>query len=250
MNSTINSTQHNITDSEMPLLDHLSELRKRLIYGITAILIGSLLAYLFSQPSFAILTYPFQEAFPDTTLIGTAPASAFLLKLKVALFAGILLSTPVIAYQIWRFVTPALYQNEKSILILLVGTTSTLFLCGAFFAHFLILPLALQYFYQQFQSIDLNPLVSLDSYLSLVVRIVFGFGTVFQLPLISLILGRLGIIDDNFLLRYGRHACVAVFIVAAVLTPPDIVSQILLAIPLMLLYGLSVLLVKLFGKSS
>lgn len=249
MNKKKEIEQKKSVDNEMPLLEHLAELRLRLIYTAVPVILGSILAYFFSEASFSIITYPFTEVFPDGSLVGTAPASAFVLKLKVAIFVGILIATPVIAYHIWRFVAPALYQKEKSILIILVGITTVLFLCGAFFAHSLILPFALRYFFEQYQSIDLSPVVSLDSYLSLVIRIAIGFGIVFQLPLLSLILARLGLIDVAFLLRYFRHACVVMFVVAAVLTPPDIISQVLLAIPLLLLYGLSIVVVKFFGSN-
>lgn len=229
---------------EMGLLEHLSELRLRLIVCAAAIGVLAVAAYFFSPAVFKILCQPYFEAFPDNVLIGTGPAEAFLLKLKVAAFCGLILASPVIFHQAWLFVAPGLYESERRWVMPFVVGATALFIGGVAFCFLAVIPLAFSFFHQQYASIGITPTIRLTEYLSTVLSVLLCFGLVFETPLIAFVLGRLGLIDEGFLLRGLRYAVVAIFIVSAVLTPPDVLTQFLMAGPLILLYGLSIVLVK------
>ena len=229
-------------------MDHLRELRKRLFVCLVAIIGGACLAYSFSTPIFALLSEPYFQAFSNHDLIGTGPAEAFLLKLKMAIFGGILVVSPVIFHQLWLFVAPGLYSHEKKMVIPFVLATTTLFLGGVSFCYELVLPLAFKFFAEQYQSIGVTASVKISEHLTFIAEALLGFGIVFELPAVAFVLGRVGIIDDKTLIGGGRYAIVGIFVVAAIFTPPDILSQFLMAVPLLLLYGLSIIIVRYTGK--
>ncbi len=224
----------------MGLMDHLRELRKRLFYCALAVFVGAVACYNYAGEIFAVLCEPFFQAFPNSPLIGTAPAEAWFLKLKVSIFAGIFLVSPILFYQLWRFVSPGLYRSERRQVVPFVILSTLLFGCGAYFCYSTVLPLSLSFFFEEFRSIGVTPTIRLSDHLSMSLTTIVGFGAVFELPLLAFFLARAGAITHHTLLHYFRHAIVAIFVVAAILTPPDVLSQVLMAGPLVLLYVISI----------
>lgn len=229
---------------EMELMEHLQELRTRLVRVFIAVCIGAVLCYEYSTQIFDFLARPYFEAFPNSALIGTGPAEALILKLKVAFFCGIVLAGPYIFYQIWLFVAPGLYENEKRLAIPFVASTSLLFFFGAWFCYRYIIPVAFGFFHEQYVSIGLTATIKVTEHLSMMLQSMVGFGAVFEMPVLAYFLARLGVINHRIMLSGARYAVVLIFIVSAVLTPPDVLSQVLMAGPLCLLYALSILIVK------
>lgn len=229
---------------EMTLMDHLRELRKRLLYSVYAIAILAVGGYVYAQPIFDILNAPYFEGFQGSALIGTGPAEAFVLKLKVALFTGVVCGAPFIFYQVWLFIQPGLYQHERRLALPFILSSTLLFSLGVYFAYAIIFPYAFQFFYQEYASVGLTPTVRMSEHLSTLITGLLGLGVVFQMPVLAYFLGRLGIITDRFLIDSFRYALVGIFVVAAVLTPPDVVTQCLFAAPLVALYGISILVVR------
>ena len=229
---------------EMTLLEHLVELRKRLVVSAISITIGAIICFSFSGIIFELLTSSFYHYFPGSLLIGTGPAEAFVLKIKVAFFAGCLLVSPVLFYQLWLFIEPGMYEPEKKMAIPFVASGTFLFLLGVVFCHEAVLPFAFDFFYREYKSIHVTPTIRVSEHLATLMQALLGFGVVFEMPVLAFFLGRLGVIDHHMLINCGRYAIVIIFIVSAVLTPPDALTQLLMAGPLLLLYGLSILIVK------
>lgn len=224
----------------MGVLEHLRELRKRLIYSAIAVIFGGVFAYSFSTEVFFILSAPYTTGFGSAPLIGTSPAEAWLLKVKVAIVCGAFLTSPVIFYQLWAFISPGLYHREKRWVIPYVFLSSLLFLGGATFCYTTVLPMTLAFFRDEFASIGVTPTIKIGEHVSMTLVTLLGFGAVFELPLITLIMTRAGLIDHRFLIRWYRQAILIIFIVSAIITPPDVLSQLLLAVPLLFLYVISI----------
>lgn len=225
-------------------MDHLRELRLRIIIISAAIIAASIGGYFISNQVFAILSAPYFGAFPASTLIGTGPHEAFLLRVKVAIFTGIVISAPIIFHQFWKFVAPGLHQHERRLMAPFVAAASLLFFAGIYFCYAKIMPLTLSFFYNQYKEIGVTPTIRITEHLAFIIKLTVGFGLLFEMPVAAFFLGKAGIIDHKFLLRYARHAVVGMFVVGAILTP-DVFTQTLMAVPLMALYGLSILVVKL-----
>lgn len=224
--------------SRAPLLDHLIELRRRLIWSFAALGLAFLFCYSFAEHIFAFLVQPLLRA-GQGKLIYTDVFEAFFAKVKVAFFAAIMLSFPVVANQVWRFVAPGLYAQEKRALRPFIILTPVLFLSGAALAYFLAMPLALHFllgFQGNIGGVQQEALPAIGNYLSFVTKFLFGFGVAFLLPVLLMLLERAGIVTRIQLVKGRRYAIVGVTAVAAVLSPPDIVSMLLLAVPLVLLY--------------
>ena len=227
-----------LDDTRAPLLEHLIELRRRLIWAFGALGLAFCFCYYFAEHIFAFLVQPLLRA-GQGKLIYTDVFEAFFAKLKVALFSAIMLSFPVVANQIWRFVAPGLYKKEKRALLPFLVLTPVLFLSGAAMAYYMAMPLALHFllgFQGNVGGIQQEALPAIGNYLSFVTKFLFGFGVAFLLPVLLMLLERAGIVTRKQLVKGRRYAVVAIFGVAALLAPPDVVSMLLLAVPLVLLY--------------
>lgn len=224
----------------MSFLDHLEELRWRVLKSLIAVTVFAVPCGIFWQKIFdLVMIYPLRYADPKPKLIFTAPAEAVVLSIKIAVFGGILLAAPVLFYQLWRFIAPGLYKRERKIILPAVFFSTLSFLVGVAFSY-LMIPHVVQ-FLSQFAAGRMDPLFRTNEYLGFLIKLSLSFGIVFELPIISFVFTKLGIVTPRLLWQKLRYAVVVMFILAALLTPPDIVSQLFLALPLLLLYGVSIL---------
>jgi len=239
-------------DSPQPLIHHLIELRQRLIYSLIGFFGAFALCYAYAEIIFQFLVHPLatllQEKGPRR-LIYTGLTEAFLTYIKVAAFAAAFISFPVIASQVWMFIAPGLYRKERKVFVPLLIATPVLFLIGAAFAYYIIFPAAYAFFlsFETPGSTGHLPIqleAKVDEYLSFVMRLIFAFGISFELPVLLTLLANVGMVTSQGLTTKWRFAVVGIFSVAAIITPPDILSMIGLAIPLIILYGLSILMVR------
>ncbi len=232
---------------------HLLELRKRLGISVAAIIIMSIIMWNFHDAILAWITKPLVDALVATAKISHKAAlgmivtrelsEAFFVAMKVSLFAGLLAALPVLLSQIWLFIAPGLYSNEKKMMIPIVVGGTGMFLMGAAFAYYLVTPLGFAFFIE-FGSASFVPMYNIGEYVEFFTKILFGFGLAFELPVVCYFLALLGLIDDKMMINFFRYAVVLIFIIAAILTPPDVISQLLMAAPLVLLYGISILIVR------
>jgi sec-independent protein translocase protein TatC len=236
-----------ITEKEMPFLDHLEELRWRLLKSIISVFVMMVICFYFSDYILEALLYPGKNIDPPVPLQVLKVQTVFIIKLEIALFAGIILSLPVIFYQLWQFLAPGLLQNEKKLLPFLVFATVFCFLVGGAFAYFIIIPYALQFFLS-LAPMDIENNIALDFYIGFLLRLIIVFGVVFELPMLSLILSKFGILTPSFMRKYRKYAIVGAFILGAILTPPDPTTQMFLAIPIILLYELSIFISYIFAS--
>jgi len=233
---------------KLPFTSHLEELRKRLIICAIAVGIGFVVSYVFSKRLFEILMKPLLAAMPlEEKLIYTGLPEAFFTYLKVAFLAGLLMAVPVILYQLWMFIAPGLYDREKRLTLPVVFLSSLFFLGGALFGYFVVFPFGFKFF-MGFASDYVRPLPSMKEYLSFSAKLLLAFGVVFELPLFVTFLAKLGIVDVQFLKAKRKYAILLFFVFAAILTPPDVITQVMMAGPLIILYEVSILGAKVFGK--
>ena len=245
--------------NETGFISHLTELRQRLINSLIFLTIIFVICYFFSEYIYGFLVNPYAEAVKndgiERRLIFTALQETFLTYLKVSFFAAFFATSPYILIQIWKFIAPGLYSNEKSALMPYLVITPILFLLGGMLVYYLIMPLAIKFFLSfESSGVVTNLPIQLEAkvneYLSLVMKLIFAFGLSFQLPVVLSLLARVGVIDSKFLKDRRKYVVVIIFAAAAILTPPDPVTQIGLAIPLLILYELSIFSVKIIEKKS
>ncbi|MEE9420263.1 MAG: twin-arginine translocase subunit TatC [Desulfatiglandaceae bacterium] len=236
------------SDEKQPFMSHLEELRKRLIVCAITVGVGFVIAYIFSEHLFQLLILPLKEVMPEGgQLIFTNLPEMFFAYLKVAFIAGILASAPLIFYQIWLFVAPGLYKKEKKYLIPFVVSSTFLFVGGALFGYFVVFPFGFKFFIG-FANEYVKALPSVKQYLSFSIKLLFAFGVVFELPVVIFFLAKIGVVTPKLLRKKRKYAILLTFALAAILTPPDVITQCMMAVPLIVLYEIGILVAILARK--
>jgi sec-independent protein translocase protein TatC len=226
------------------LRPHIAELRKRLAISLTTVIVMFIVCFSFWQPILAWMIAPLKAVLPEgSNVIFTGVQEPFFTAMKVAFFAGFIFSLPIIFWQFWLFVAPGLYENEKRLVVPFVLAATIMFLMGASFCYYVVVPLAFA-FLIAFGSALFTALPSIGEYIGFFSKVLFGFGLSFELPVVVFFFAKLGLVDDKALKDFFRYAIIIIFTVAAILTPPDILSQFLMAAPLIILYGLSIIVAK------
>lgn len=236
------------SSEKLPFMSHLEELRKRLIVCAIATGIGFVIAYFFSERLFQILIAPLKAVLPEgERLVFTDLPEMFFTYIKVAFIAGILAAAPVIFYEIWMFVAPGLYQNEKRYLIPFVVCSTFLFVGGALFGYFIVFPFGFKFFIG-FTNEYVKALPKVKEYFSFSIKLLFAFGIVFELPVVMFFLAKMGIVTPELLKKKRKYAVLLTFTLAAILTPPDVITQCMMAVPLILLYEVGIIVARLARK--
>ena len=226
------------------LKPHIADLRKRLVNSILFVTVAFFVCFNFYEPILEWMMVPAKEALPaNSQMVAMAIEEAFFTALKVAFFAGFIVSLPVIFWQIWMFLAPGLYDHEKKLIIPFVFFGTLQFLLGALFAYYFVVPVGFS-FLINFGSTIVTVLPSIGMYVSFFTKLMIGFGISFELPVIIFFLAKIGLVDDKQLIGFFRYAVVLIFVVAAILTPPDVISQLMMAAPLLILYGVSIWIAK------
>ncbi|MFH1243388.1 MAG: twin-arginine translocase subunit TatC [Pseudomonadota bacterium] len=237
-----------VSDEKQPFMSHLEELRKRLIACAISVGVAFVIAYIFSERLFQLLILPLRRVMSeDQQLIFTNLPEMFFAYLKVAFIAGILVSAPFIFYQIWLFVAPGLYQKEKRYLIPFVVFSTILFVGGALFGYFVVFPFGFKFF-MGFANEYVKALPSVKQYLSFSIKLLFAFGIVFELPVVIFFLAKMGIVTPVYLRKKRKYALLLAFVFGAVLTPPDVITQCMMAVPLVMLYEIGIVVARLARK--
>jgi sec-independent protein translocase protein TatC len=247
----------------MPLTDHLSELRKRILVSVAVVGVAFIAVFNFSEKIFVVLTFPLRTELTlnlvkpyihavrkaaATNLIFLSPAEAFWMHLKISFVAAIVLSSPVLFYQLWLFISPGLVEKEKKYLVPFIFSSTALFLIGALFCFIIVLPFAMT-FLLGYKTENLTPMLSVGNYIDFCLKFILAFGAIFELPLLILFLTRFGIVTTKTLARHRKYAVLASFVLAAILTPtPDAFNQTLMALPIIILYEIGILISRLVHK--
>lgn len=233
---------------EMTFLEHLEDLRKRIFYSFIALLVAVIPAWIVSKDVFTILSRPLTQYLPPGTKMAfTGLTAPFMLYMKVAFLTGLFVTSPFIFLQIWLFVAPGLYQKEKRYVIPFVFFTTIFFILGALFGYFIAFPWACHFFLNL--GSDFQPVITVDTFFSLTIKVLLGIAIIFELPTLIFFLSRMGIVSSRWMIKNFKYAVLAIFIIAAIITPtPDIINQSILAVPMLGLYALSILVAFLFGK--
>ena len=236
------------SEEKIPFTGHMEELRKRLIVCFIAVGVGFLASYGFKEQLFEILVRPLVLVMDEgDKLIFTGLPEAFFTYLKVSFLTGLMLAAPIILYEFWMFVAPGLYDKERRLLVPILFLSSFFFIGGALFGYFFVFPYGFQFFLG-FASEHIRPLPSMREYLGFSSKLLLAFGLAFELPLVITFLAKLGIVSVPFLKKNRKYAVLIFFVFAAIITPPDVVTQIMMAVPMMILYEISILGARMFGK--
>jgi len=237
-----------MTDDKQPFLSHLKELRDRLLICVIAIAVAFVATYYFKEKIFDFLMQPFLRVMPPgSSFIFTGVTEAFVTYFKIAIVAALFVGAPVILYEFWMFVSPGLYEKEKKYVYPFIFYGSACFLCGALFCYFVVMP-NIYRFFVSYGTGFVIPMPDIKSYMSLTLKMLILFGLTFELPLVAYYLSKAGIINARMLASKRRYAILAIFIISAIITPPDVVSQILIALPFWGLYEVGILIARIFGK--
>ncbi len=235
-------------DAKQPFMSHLEELRKRLVVCAISVGIGFVIAYFFAEQLFQILILPLEQNMEEgQQLIFTNLPEMFFAYLKTALVTGILASAPIIFYQLYKFVAPGLYRHERSLVVPFVISSTLLFVGGSLFGYFIVFPFGFRFFLG-FANESIQALPSVKEYFSFAVKLLFAFGLVFELPVVAFFLGKMGIVTPELMRKKRKYAILLTFALGAILTPPDIVTQCMMAGPLIVLYEISILVVRVARK--
>jgi sec-independent protein translocase protein TatC len=253
-------------DEKLPITEHLGELRKRIVISLLAFLAAFIVCFSFSEDIFRLIVFPLKynlvlslqnpylQFVPDDKLEGTklvflAPAEALWMSIKVSAVAALIIGLPVFLHQLWRFISPGLLQHERKYFIPFIFSASILFLVGAFFCFFIVLPFAISFLLTYKVGDILMPMLSVGMYVDFCLKFILAFGLIFELPIIIIFLTKIGIVTPQFLAKNRKYAILIIFIVAAVLTPtPDAFNQILMAVPMIALYEVGIWLSRFFGR--
>ncbi|OCL82772.1 twin-arginine translocase subunit TatC [Arcobacter porcinus] len=231
------------------LKPHIADLRKRLTISALTVVTMFFICFAFYEPILEWMMAPVKHALPaGTSMIAVEIQETFFTAMKVAFFAGFILSLPVIFWQLWLFLAPGLYDHEKKLVIPFVFFATLMFLMGASFAYYIVVPIGFD-FLIAFGNSVVSVLPSIGKYVGFFTKLMIGFGIAFELPVITFFLAKIGLVDDAMLKGFFRYAVVLIFIIAAILTPPDVISQVLMAVPLILLYGVSIYIAKVFNPA-
>lgn len=232
------------------LKPHIADLRKRLVISSLTVFVMFFVCFTFYEPILQWMMVPVEAALPkNSQMVAVEIQETFFTALKVAFFAGFVISLPVIFWQLWLFLAPGLYDHEKKLVIPFVFFATLMFLMGASFAYYVVVPIGFE-FLIAFGSAVVTVLPSIGAYVGFFTKLLVGFGISFELPVITFFLAKIGLVDDRMLKDFFRYAVVIIFIVAALLTPPDVISQLLMAAPLLLLYGVSIYIAKVFNPAT
>ena len=238
----------NTTEEKQPVTSHLEELRKRFIYSLIAVGICFLICFTFKEWLFKILTLPLVAILPEnSSMIFTSLPEAFFTYLKISLLGSLFLASPFVLYQIWMFISPGLFPSEKKHVFPFVFFSTIFFVGGSLFAYFIVFPFGFKFFVS-FATEFIKPMLTLREFLSFSCKLLLAFGIIFELPIFMFFMARIGLVDSKMLSAKRKYAILLTFVIAALLTPPDIVTQIMMAIPVMLLYEISIWVVKLGEK--
>jgi sec-independent protein translocase protein TatC len=237
------------SEDKQPFMSHLEELRKRLIFSAIAVGVGFAASYAFAEQLFGLLVAPLQAVMPEGDhLIFTNLPEMFFTYLKVSLLAGVMLVAPYIFYQLWMFIAPGLYQKEKKYVIPFVVTSTFLFVGGSLFGYFVVFPFGFKFFIG-FSNEYVKALPSVKQYFSFAIKLLFAFGVVFELPVVIFFLAKMGVVTPQWLRKNRKYAILMTFVTAAILTPPDVVTQCMMAGPLIILYEISILVAQIAWRS-
>ena len=237
-------------DQPMPILGHLGELRTRLFRCLIAVLIGFLACYAVAEVLYDAILLPVQSSLPEgAKIVFTVLTGPFFLHLKIAFLSSLFVTSPYIFYQIWSFIAPGLYAEEREYILPIACISALFFVGGAAFCYFVVLPFAFPFFLS-YSTNTVTAMLDVVEYFSFVLKLILAFGLIFEMPLFSLFLSRLGLVTAQQMRRVRKYAVLGIFIVAAILTPPDVVSQLLMAAPMLVLYEISILVAAVCGKKA
>jgi sec-independent protein translocase protein TatC len=235
-------------EEKRPFVSHLKELRDRLLVSVLGVAVAFVVTYIFKERIFQFLMRPFIEVMPpQSSFIFTSLTEAFVTYFKIALVAALFLAAPVILYEVWMFISPGLYEKEKKYIFPFIGFGSLFFITGGLFCYFVVMP-TIFHFFVSYAGPSVIPMPSLKEYMNLALKMLIIFGFIFQMPLIAYYLAKAGIINYRLLAKRRRYAILAIVVLSAVIAPPEVTSQLFLAVPMYLLFEVSTLIARVFGK--